>query len=149
MPRLLALMAGVLVAASASFWALKLSAPHEASLPQAPLDNGMLADGTNKPDSAQLAAFLGAQPAAAAETSAAAPSPLAGRFVLTGVVASASSQGVAVIAVDGQPPRPFRVGARLDEGVVLQSVAPRKAVLAAGPRSAALLTLELPPLPRP
>lgn len=149
LPRLAALAVGVLLAASVTFWALKLSAPN--GLVQAPVAASR--DTPTRPmtasDPAALAAFLGASPAAALEPTAAAPSPWAGRFVLTGVVAGASSQGVAVIAVDGQAPRPYRVGTRVDDGLVLQSVAPRKAVLAAGPRSPALLTLELPPLPKP
>jgi general secretion pathway protein C len=57
-----------------------------------------------------------------------------------------SGGGAAVIAVDGKPARPYRVGSTIEEGLVLQSVRGRQAMLgpAAGP---ALVTLELPPLP--
>ena len=144
LPRLIALLAGALVAASATFWALRLSAPR-APLVQAPA--GDAAAQSLPVDAARRAALLGASPARdnAAPASAAATAPaLASRFVITGVVASPSSQGVALIAVDGQPAKPYRVGAVIVEGVMLQSVAPRKAVLAASRKGPALLTLELP-----
>jgi general secretion pathway protein C len=93
-------------------------------------------------DPVAVARLLGAAPAVAS----AAPSPtLASRFTLVGVVASRSHKGAALIAVDGKPAKPFRVGAAVDEGIVLQSVEPRRAVLASSDGSPAL-TLELPPL---
>jgi general secretion pathway protein C len=61
------------------------------------------------------------------------------------VVANRSQKGAALIAVDGKPPKPYRVGAPVDEGIVLQSVESRRAVLA-GPDGAPVLTLDLPPL---
>lgn len=142
LPRLLALLAGVLVAASATFWALRLSAP------RAPLVQAAAGDAATQAlpvDASRLSALLGAtvpgnNPAPAAAPAAA---ELASRFVITGVVASPSAQGVALIAVDGQPAKPYRVGAVIVEGVMLQSVAPRKAVLAASRRGPVLLTLEL------
>jgi general secretion pathway protein C len=87
-----------------------------------------------------VARLLGAAPAVAS----AAPS-LASRFTLIGVVASRSQKGAALIAVDGKPAKPFRVGAAIDEGIVLKSVEARRAVLAGADGSPAL-TLELPPL---
>jgi general secretion pathway protein C len=54
---------------------------------------------------------------------------LASRFVLIGVVAGTSQAGAALIGVDGKPPRPFEVGARLGEEWVLTSVQGRRAVL--------------------
>jgi len=57
-------------------------------------------------------------------------------------------QGVALIAVDGKPAKPYAVGARLDSDLVLQSVGLRTASLgpAQGGRS---VVLELPRLPPP
>jgi general secretion pathway protein C len=69
---------------------------------------------------------------------------LSSRFTLMGVVASRSNKGAALIAVDGRPAKPFRVGAAIDEGLVLQSVEARRATLAASPEGPAVLTLELP-----
>jgi hypothetical protein len=83
------------------------------------------------------------QTAAAPATTTAAPS-LSSRFNLIGVVAGRSQQGAALIAVDGRPAKPYRVGSAVDEGLVLQSVAPRRAVLAASAAGPAVVTLEMP-----
>lgn len=86
-----------------------------------------------------------------------APAPaapgLASRFKLVGVMAPKPGdrpvgQGIALIEVDGKPPRPYRVGRALDDTLVLQSVAARSATI--GPRDGEpALQLELPPLPAP
>jgi general secretion pathway protein C len=61
---------------------------------------------------------------------------------------AAPLHGVALIAVDGKPAKPFAVGARLDPELVLQSVSLRTASL--GPASGApTVKLEMPPLPAP
>ena len=86
--------------------------------------------------------------ASAAAAPAAMPS-LASRLQLVGVVAGVrSGDGAAVISVDGKPARPYRVGASIEEGLVLQSVQGRRAVLAAQANGQSLLTLELPPVRR-
>ena len=127
-----------LVAASAVYWGLKL-ASRPAAVPAAPL-------AVRAPvpvDSTAVARLLGATPAAAAPV----PS-LASRFALVGVVANRSRRGAALIAVDGKPPKPFRVGTAVDEGLVLQSVEARRAVLAASAGAPPALTLDLPPARR-
>ena len=59
-----------------------------------------------------------------------------------------SGQGVALISVDGKPPRAFAIGSRLDRDLVLQSVSLRTASI--GPaQGGASVKLELPPLPLP
>lgn len=70
------------------------------------------------------------------------------RFNLLGVIAEGRG-GVAVIALDGQPPRPYRVGAVIAEGVVLRAVGPRYAELAADRTGPVSQRLELPPAPAP
>jgi general secretion pathway protein C len=122
-----------LVAASAVYWGLKLSSgsPKVPALPAAR---------TAPPaDPIAVARLLGSTPTAAA----AGPS-LASRFVLTGVVASGEKGGAALIAVDGKPPRPFRVGAAIDEGLLLQSVDARHANLGPAIDRPPSVTLELP-----
>lgn len=94
-----------------------------------------------------MARLLGASPVAASGSAQPAAS-LASRFNLLGVVAARSHRGAALIAVDGKPARPYRVGATIDEGLVLQSVQGRRAVLAATAGGPAVLTLELPPVKR-
>lgn len=96
-------------------------------------------------DPAAMARLLGANPIAASPAAAATVS-LASRFSLLGVVAARSHRGAALIAVDGKLPRPFRVGSSIDDGLLLQSVQGRSAVLAATVGGPAVLTLELPPV---
>jgi general secretion pathway protein C len=67
---------------------------------------------------------------------------------LVGVVATRAHGGAALISIDGKPPKPFRVGAPVDEGLVLQSVDARGAILAASAEAPPAVTLELPLLPR-
>ena len=128
-----------LAAASVVFWGLRLAAPADALAPPPVADTPQAA-----PDPAAVARMLGAvsTPAAAAATPEA-----ASRFALLGVVADAGQQGVALIAVDGKPPRPFRVGATVADGYVLQSLEARAAALGASAGSAPAFTLQLPTRP--
>lgn len=129
-----------LAAGSAVFWGLRLAGtPGTGGVPPVPARQVVAVD------PGALAILLGSTPAAAG---AAVPvASLASRFQLLGVVAGAhSGDGAAVIAVDGKPGRAYRVGAQLEEGVVLQSVKGRQAVLAANATGPVLATLELPPL---
>lgn len=123
-----------LVAASAVYWGLKLSSAG-ASGPIAPPATSAAAA-----DPAAVARLLGAAPAAAAAPVAS----LSSRFALLGIVAEADGGGAALISVDGKPPKPYRVGAQLDEGLVLQSVQPRRAAMGAAMSGPPSLTLELP-----
>jgi general secretion pathway protein C len=129
-----------LAAGSAALWGLKLggdSAPALAPLP--PARAVMTAD------PGAVARLLGGAPAMAG---APAEQPtLASRFQIVGVVAGErSGGGAAVISVDGRPARPYRVGARIDEGLVLQSVRGRTASIGASMTTPPVLTLELPAL---
>ena len=126
-----------LVAGSAVFWGLKMSA-RSATLP-APV----AARPPAPADPIALARLLGAAPSASDAAAPAAPA-LASRISLVGVVASASQHGAALISIDGKPAKPFRVGATIEEGLVLQSVQGRRAVLAGNAAGPGGLTLELP-----
>ena len=129
-----------LAAASAVFWGLKLGGQARPLAVPPPPPRAVAAV-----DPSALARLLGSTPAAAAMP--AASPTLASRFQLLGVAAGAQSGGgAAVIAVDGKPARPFRVGATIEEGLVLQSVHGRQAVLASA-AGQPVLTLELPPPP--
>ena len=126
-----------LAAGSAVFWGLRMggtqdsmAVPAARARPVAAVDPGA------------LARLLGG---GATAVVAAPQATLASRFQLLGVAAGVQSgEGAAVISVDGKPARPYRVGAALDEGIVLQSVHGRQAVLAAAGTGQPLLTLELP-----
>ena len=129
-----------LVAGSAALWWLR------ADQVSAPLRLPVVAGATAAPavDGAVVARALGA--AGAAPAAAPAAPELAGRLALRGVLTH-GGRGAALIAIDGKPARPVRVGAVLegvDGGWRLHSVAPHAAVLAAaGGRE---LRLEMPPL---
>ena len=137
----------LLAAGCIVYWALKF-----VSGPAAPLSAAVAAptSGAGGVDALALAKGLGGgqAPISANPTTAAAPIALqASRFVLTGVVVQKSNrQGVALIAVDGKPPRPYRVGTPLADGVVLHSVSPGKAILSASVDAPPSLSLELPQL---
>lgn len=124
-------------AASAIAWGLKLGNPSAQGPVAVPAVRPPLAA-----DPASVARLLG-QVQGSGPAAPAAP-PLSSRFSLVGVVADRSKQGAALIAVDGRPAKPFRVGSRVDEGLLLQSVQSRRAVLAATPDGPAVVTLELP-----
>ncbi|MBY0455495.1 MAG: general secretion pathway protein C [Burkholderiaceae bacterium] len=135
--RLTTLALWALAAASAVYWGLRLSAP------SAGLAVSAAAAAPVAPDAQAVARLLGVGPAVAMPT---APVASAGsRFALLGVLSGRSSGGgAALIAIDGQPAKPFRVGAVVDAGLVLLALEPRQARLGAagGPAS---LTLEMPP----
>lgn len=124
-------------AASAIAWGLKLGNPSTVGPVGAAAVRPPLAA-----DPAAVARLLG-QAQGSGPAAPAAP-PLASRFSLVGVVADRSRQGAALIAVDGRPAKPFRVGSTVDEGLILQSVQSRRAVLAASADGPAVVTLDLP-----
>lgn len=102
------------------------------------------ADTVAQPDMQAVARALGAQAAGAVVVrSAAVPAP--SRLVLVGVLAGQrSGGGAALIAMDGQPPRPYRVGAVVHDGLVLQSLSPRVARLGSALDAPVAMTLEMP-----
>lgn len=138
--RLSTLVLWALALASVVYWGLRLSAAPTG------LAVSVVAPAPPAPDAQALARLLGALPS---QTAAAPPvSAGPGRLVLVGVLAGQrSGGGAALIAVDGQPAKPFRVGAVVVDGeLVLQSLRPREARLGASRSGATTLTLELPPL---
>ncbi len=96
-----------------------------------------------EPALADVQRALGAASAPAAVTD------VGARFVLSGVVALNSGQGAALIAVDGQAAKAFKVGQTVVDGMVLQSLSARQARLAATPDGPALTTLDMPALLKP
>lgn len=98
------------------------------------------------PEPAALARVLGAAPQVAAVSAPVAAPPLASRYQLVGVVADGADGGAALIAIDGQPPRPYRVGATLEGDVVLRAVQ-RRGVRLAPAGNAAPFELNLPETP--
>lgn len=134
--RLGTLMLWALAGASTVYWGLRLSsrptgAPAPVSAPQPVV-----------PDARALARLLGAVPSTA--VAAAAPAA-ASRFALVGVLAGVNSGGgAALIAVDGKPARPYRVGATVDQGLVLQSLDRRQARLGPSVDGETTVSLDMP-----
>jgi general secretion pathway protein C len=126
-----------LAGASAVYWGLRISAPQPvlaAAIPVAPPPMA---------DPAAVARLLGSVPEAA--PAAAAPPSLASRFALVGVLAGRSGHGgAALISVDGQPAKPYRIGSEVDPGLVVQSLGARQAALGNTVQGPATLTLEMP-----
>ena len=130
-----------LAALSGTYWVLKSTQANSVSTAavvatpgMAPLDPQAIARALG----GGVVALAAGSDKAAAQTS----------YVLVGVIAGGVQGGAALIAVDGKPPKPFRVGAVVDGNLVLQSVVARRATLAAGADGAGQITLELPPLSR-
>jgi len=146
--RLSAFVIWALVAATAVFWGLRLLV----RAPSAP--SYAVAVGDASAVRADLSRVLGSTPVA---TAAAVAAPeVSSRFKLIGIMAPKGAQvaaappgsGVALIAVDGKPPKAFVVGSQLDSGLVLQSVSMRTASI--GPaEGTSSVKLELPALPAP
>lgn len=139
--RLTAFLIWAAVAASVAFWGLRLLArPTTAPAQTLPVSLEQAARGD----------ILRLFPAPIKSAMAAIEPALVSRFKLVGVIAprdAAGNDGVALIAVDGKPPRAFHVGSRLDRELVLQSVNQRGASIgpANGPAAGTLAAPTLPP----
>jgi general secretion pathway protein C len=142
--RLLSFVIWALVAVSTVFWLTRLLARSD----PAP-SHTVTANAGASVASADLSRLLGSTRTAAAEQ---APEPVVdSRFKLIGVVAPKSKQpdsGLALIAVDGKPPRPVVLGGVVDGSLVLLAVNHRRAEI--GPAGGdATVRLELPAVPEP
>ena len=136
--RLATLALWALCGVSLAWWGLKLTRPPaQGSAPLAlqeapPLDAGA------------LARMLGAHAAPAQGAGA----PASAGLVLRGVLAGTrSGHGAALIAIDGKPAKPYRVGSEVAPGLVVQSLGRREARLGAAVDGATTMTLELPRKP--
>lgn len=125
--------------ASVVFWGLRLSAPPAAA------SGSAVAPAPVALDAQALARLLGALPSVPGAAPVAPVASLASRFTLMGVLSGRSSGGgAALIAVDGKPAKPFRVGTAVDEGLVLQALGPRQAQLGAQMGGPATVLLDIP-----
>jgi general secretion pathway protein C len=122
------------VAFSAVTWSLRWSATGDA-----PSNANAATQTLPEVDASGAARSLGAAPAQAVAT----PS-LASRFELQGVMSGGPHAGAALIAVDGNPAKPYRVGAVVADGLMLQSTQDRRISLGAAVDGPQILVLELP-----
>lgn len=142
--RLLSFAVWALVSASAVFWLTRLlsqGAPAPA--------HAVTAGQSVSTASADLSRVLGSTRTQAPTAAAPSEPAVSSRFKLVGVVASRVARpdsGLALIAVDGKPPRPVGLGGVVDGSLVLLAVNHRRAEL--GPTGGeATVTLELPLVP--
>ena len=140
MPRMAAFGLGALLAASVVYWVLRWPAGNGTVAPPLPQTTEALPPAS----AATLARLLGAEALAPEVT--AAPDA-ASRFRLTGIIASGAGLGVALLSIDGQPSKPYRVGSQLAAGWMLQSVQQRRVALATDAQAPVGLQLELPARP--
>ena len=120
-PRWLAAGVWLLAGLSASYWGARLWGDAELVAVPAPAAERLEAD----PQA--IARGLGSAPASAPQGAAVEAEP--SRHQLLGVVRDASGRGAALISSDGQPAKPYRVGATLPDGLLLLELEAREAQL--------------------
>ena len=142
-PRLAAFGLAALAAASVVYWGLKwpgkdgdVAAASLASAEAPAIDPQV------------LARALGGGLVAQVPQVAPAAGIAASRLTLMGVVATNKQVGTALISVDGKPARPYRVGAKVEDELVLLSVGTRRASLSTSMNGPPSVVLELPLLSR-
>ena len=134
MPALITALLWFALAAGVAFWVLHFPRASVGVLPAVSAPAPAQGNGTE--DMARALGQAQAQPvvAVAVESS---------RFQLLGVISFTSGRGSALIAVDGQAPKPWRVGQALEEGVYLQKLGPRQAWLGQTPGGPAQWALQM------
>ena len=118
-------------AAGVVYWGFLLTAPP--ALPIMGLSSTPVLQSQSTPAVAKALGGATAAPQA--------PALISTQYKLLGVIASGTGQGSALIAVDDQPPKAFRVGQDVTEGLKLVSLTPRQARLQS---SGQALVLDLP-----
>ena len=113
------------------YWGLQLATPLAQPATASPAAYGLAHDAT-----ASVARALGYTASTPSQTS-----MTGSQFKLLGVISTASGQGSALIAADGQAPKAYRVGQTVQEGLVLSSLTPRQAILKSASQQ---LQLDLP-----
>lgn len=129
-----------LAAGTAVFWFLQqVRLPNQAASDMRQQAKVVIAEAPHsnlQVDAAELATLLG-------HTGTEIIPALASRFKLWGVVAQTGG-GAALLALDDQPARPYRVGSRLGETTLLQSIGPRHVMLGSALPGSHAQRLDLP-----
>lgn len=146
-PKTATFLTAALAGLSAVYWALHLSSS-EPNRQTTSVPSGVdFSTATSPNDSTNLGPLLGAEQATAGVVTAELNrTPDVGRFKLLGVLAYKTQEGYALIAIDGKPAKPYPVGATLEEGWILKSVAARSAILDPGTDEPTIV-LQLSPTP--
>jgi general secretion pathway protein C len=107
----------LLLGMSLVVWTLKLW-PYGSSQPVASGATPLVQTQHNQPNPQKLASLLGAEPQIAQK----APDVALARLTLAGLVHAHGDQGVALISIDKQSPKPYPVGSRVGDTLILHSV---------------------------
>jgi general secretion pathway protein C len=133
--RLFTLLVWLLVGLCAAYWAFKFVTSKSIEATAA------VAAPTVVVDSKAVGKLLGATDNVAAK---AVNTPASTKFVLFGLANSAAGQGYALIALDGKPAKPYRVGTLVADNLLLKSISKTGVILAASLKAPDGVTLELP-----
>ena len=137
LPKVTAACISAGAAASVVFWGLQLSTP--LALPAT--DASVAFAGYPQDGGASVARALGHAVSSVTQE------PQTGsQFKLLGVISSASGQGSALIATDGQVPKAYRVGQSVQDGLTLVSLSAQQAILKSPSMQ---VQLDLPQLDKP
>jgi general secretion pathway protein C len=130
-PSALAALTWAMAAGGVMYWGLLLTAP--AALPVVGLSSAPMASSQSMSTVAKVLGHAKSVPQAT--------TPSSVQYQLVGVIASTKGQGSALIAVGVLPPKAFRVGQEVSEGVKMISLAPKQARLKSNGQD---MVLELP-----
>ena len=133
--RLFTLFIWLLVGLCAAYWAFKFATTKTVEATTAQSANSVAVD------SKAVSRLLGATDNVATK---AINTPANTKFVLFGLANSAGGQGYALIALDGKPAKPYRVGSLVADDLLLKSISKTGVILAASLKSPDGVTLELP-----
>ncbi len=133
--RLITLTVWLLAVLCSAYWVLKF-------VKVKPVNTGFAAAAPAiSIDSDSVAKFLGAPNSVAGQPII---TPASSNYALFGIVRALTGTGVALIATDGKPAKPYRVGNKVSEDLVLKSITRTEAVLASSVEAPDGMKLELP-----
>lgn len=139
--RLVTFFLAAAAAASAGFWTLQWPSRADVQRISVPVN------APDAIDSSNVAQVLGHSIATTAGAVADGVAATPG-FKLLGVITTGPQRGSALIAIDTLPAKPYRVGDRVSDNLVLRSVSARSVVLGDGDDAGDGITLTLPLPPR-
>lgn len=133
--RLITLTVWLMAVLSGAYWALKFVTVNPVNAAFAAAAPAVVVDST------AVAKLLGATNSIAGKTIV---TPASSKYALFGLAVTGSGTGVALIATDGKPAKPYRVGSKVADDWVLKSVSRTEAILATAVNAPDGMKLELP-----
>ncbi|MDO8767429.1 MAG: hypothetical protein Q7K57_01720 [Burkholderiaceae bacterium] len=118
-----------------AYWVLKFASVKPVSANSAAVAPAVVVDST------AVAKLLGATNSIAGQPGI---MPASSNYALFGLAVTGSGTGVALIATDGKPAKPYRVGSNVADNWVLKSVSRTEAILASAMNAPDGMKLELP-----